>query len=129
MKVISANGIILGKTKTDFGLDDTFTIVAFDPSNADHKKAKFLTEPPIIKDSVKIARTANSAWQWLIDFSGGYFQSIEGCKKASNSELKRWLENKAVIVNGEPLIWDEEMDFYIFSVVLFPNSDRRCTLF
>ena len=128
MKVISANGIILGKTKTDFGLDDTFTIVAFDPANADHKKAKFLTTAPVVKDLAKTIRSPNSAWQWLIDF--GHWQSIEGCKKASNSELKRWLENKAVIVNGEPLIWDEEMDFHIFSVVLFPNSElRRCTLF
>lgn len=128
MKVISANGIILGKTKTDFGLDDTFTIVAFDPADAAHKKAKFLTSAPVVKELVKITRSANSAWQWLIDF--GHWGSIEGGGKASNGELKRWLENKAVIVNGEPLIWDEEMDFHIFSVVLFPNSDkRRCTLF
>lgn len=52
------------------------------------------------------------------------FQSREGRKvgTASNSELKRWLQNKAVVINGEPLDWNEEMDFPVISVVLFPRS-------
>ena len=53
-----------------------------------------------------------------------HFQTKEGKKvgAVSNSELKRWLQNRAVIVNGEALAWDELMDFPIFSVVLFPKN-------
>ena len=54
------------------------------------------------------------------------FASRERAGKASNGELKRWLENGAVVVNGEKLQWDEVMDFPVHSVVLFPNN--RVTL-
>ena len=52
------------------------------------------------------------------------FQTKEGKKvgKASSSELKRWLLNKAVVVNGEPLVWNELVDFPVISVVLFPKG-------
>lgn len=52
------------------------------------------------------------------------FQTREGTKvgKASSSELKRWIQNKALIINGETIAWDELMDFPIFSVVLFPKN-------
>lgn len=66
-----------------------------------------------------------NAWQWLIDLhSVCHFQTREGKKvgKASNSELKRWFQNKAVLVNGEAINWDEGMDFPVFSVVLFPKN-------
>lgn len=51
------------------------------------------------------------------------FQTREGKKvgKASSSELKRWVQNKALIVNGETVEWDEQMDFPMWSVVLFPK--------
>ena len=71
-----------------------------------------------------------NAWKFLIELhSVCHFQTKEKTKvgRASNSELKRWLQNKAVIVNGEPLLPDEEMDFPIFSLILFPNN--KITLF
>ena len=46
---------------------------------------------------------------------------------ASASELKRWLLNGSVWCNGEPVAWDEPMDFLLTSVVLFPKG-RRVTL-
>lgn len=51
------------------------------------------------------------------------FQTREGKKvgKASNSELRRWIQNKALIINNETVDWDECIDFPLFSVVLFPN--------
>ena len=53
-----------------------------------------------------------------------HFQTREGKRtgSASASELKRWLQNAAVVVNGEKVAWDEEMDFPIFSFVLFPSN-------
>lgn len=66
-----------------------------------------------------------TAWGFLIDLHKVCkFQTREGAKvgPASNSELKRWLQNKAMIVNGEPVQWNELMDFPIISVVLFPKK-------
>ena len=58
------------------------------------------------------------------------FTSIETPgKKASKSELQRWLDQGSILINGERIGRDELMDFPIISVVLFPKSDqRRCTL-
>ena len=44
-----------------------------------------------------------------------------GTGVATNSELKRWINNKALIINGETVTWDEPIDFPIISVVLFPK--------
>jgi hypothetical protein len=74
-----------------------------------------------------------NAWQWIISLHQVcHFQTKEGKKvgDASNSELKRWLQNSVVQVNGERITWDEPMDFPIMSVVLFPNNQKqRTTLF
>lgn len=43
--------------------------------------------------------------------------------KASNSELKRWIQNKALKINCETVEWDELLDFPVHSVKLF-----NCTL-
>lgn len=53
-----------------------------------------------------------------------HFQTREGKRagRASNSELRRWIQNKAFVVNGEKVDWDEPMDFPINSVVLFPKN-------
>lgn len=64
-------------------------------------------------------------WQWLIDLHGVcQFQTKEGKKvgKASNSELKRWINNGALVVNGEKVRHDEKVDFPFSSVVLFPKN-------
>lgn len=57
-----------------------------------------------------------------------HFQTREGKKvgRASNAELKRWIQNKALRINAETVEVHEEMDFDMFSVVLFPNN--RTTL-
>ena len=46
--------------------------------------------------------------------------------KASNSELKRWVQNRAVIVNGSAIGIDDELPI-IESFVLFPK--KPVTLF
>lgn len=59
--------------------------------------------------------------------------SIEGkdkdgrCKVASNSEVRRWCKEKAVLINTESVAWDEPVDFPVFSIVFFPNSNKRRT--
>ena len=64
-----------------------------------------------------------NAWMFLRDLNEVcHFTSkeIKG-KKASNSELKRWCENGSLVINGEKVKWNEEIDFPIISVVLFPK--------
>lgn len=70
-----------------------------------------------------------TAWTFLIRLSQmhGGFHSKEGDKtsKVSNSELKRWLMNSAVMINGEHVKWDELIDFPVFSIVLFPKNEKQ----
>jgi len=66
-----------------------------------------------------------TALQFMLDLHNVcHFQSREGKKtgRASNSEIRRWFANKAIICNAEKLSFDEEMDFPIISLVLFPNN-------
>ncbi len=57
----------------------------------------------------------------LSDACGG-FLSRERDGKASNSEMRRWITNRSVIINGEHIAWDEQMDFTMESFVLFPKG-------
>ena len=43
---------------------------------------------------------------------------------ASNSEVQRWCSTGQVVINGEKVAWNEELDFPIFSVVVFPKGKR-----
>ena len=68
-----------------------------------------------------------NAWQFLLSLHEVcHFQTREGKKvgRASNSELKRWIQNNVLLINGESVKWDEPMDFPLISVVLFPKSAR-----
>jgi len=68
-----------------------------------------------------------NAWEFLRDLHKVcFFQSRERTGIASASELKRWIQNGVLVINGERVQWDELMDFPMISVVLFPN--KRITL-
>ena len=54
------------------------------------------------------------------------FMSRERPGRASNSELKRWIQNKAVVINGKPVKFDEEIVFPVTEMYLFPKN--RVTL-
>ena len=67
------------------------------------------------------------AWKFLIELNKVcFFMSRERTGKASNSELKRWCMNKAVIVNGIAVKFDDELTD-IKSFVLSPK--KPVTLF
>ena len=51
-------------------------------------------------------------------------RSTEGKSEVSKSEFKRWCEKGSVLVNGEKMKWDEELDFPIFSFILHPKGNR-----
>ena len=64
-------------------------------------------------------------WDFLKELhSVCHFMSRERSGRASNSELKRWLQNKAVEINGERPAFDDAVHFPITSMVLFPKTNR-----
>lgn len=57
-----------------------------------------------------------------------HFRSTEGKSELSKGELKRWCEKGSVIINGEKASWNEPLDFPVFSMVLHPKGEHRCSL-
>lgn len=54
------------------------------------------------------------------------FMSVEvPGKVASGSELRRWIEQGSILINGERIKPDELLDFPMISVVMFPKSEKR----
>jgi hypothetical protein len=56
------------------------------------------------------------------------FSAEQPCKLMSNSELRRHLQNKAVLINTESVSPEEIVDFPVHSVVFFPKGNRRTTI-
>ena len=73
-----------------------------------------------------------TCYEWLLDLHKVcQFQTKEGKKvgRASNSELKRWIQNSALHINGARVAPDDLIPVEMVSVVLFPkNQERRTTL-
>jgi hypothetical protein len=71
-----------------------------------------------------------TALQYLISLRPALPMSKEKpCTAASNSELRRWLRDGAVLIDGERIAADEQVPFPVASLVLFPKSPSgRCTL-
>lgn len=58
----------------------------------------------------------------------GFHTNERGYTKATNSELRRWLQMGAVVINGvRPKPFDV-IEFPVTSMVLFPKGARKCTL-
>lgn len=49
------------------------------------------------------------------------------CTHTSNSELRRWIADGSVQINGERWLADEEMPPLVWSLVFFPKSARNRT--
>ncbi len=60
------------------------------------------------------------------------FQSNEGSRAgpASNSEIRRWFQQKCIEINGQAVAFDDPWPPYIVTLIMFPkNPKKRCTLF
>lgn len=55
------------------------------------------------------------------------YSAEKPCSLASNGELRRWMDNGSVLINGERVTWNEEIDFPVCSLVFFPKSEKRKT--
>lgn len=69
------------------------------------------------------------AWKFLCSIPHVPMQfNGEQPVKASNSERRRWLQNKSVIINGTKPNWNDEIDFPVEELIFFPKSNRRVTM-
>ena len=60
----------------------------------------------------------------------GYLpMSIERpCTEATNTEIKRWLKNGAVIINGKKPDVNDVVELPITELVFFPKGKRKTTM-
>lgn len=58
------------------------------------------------------------------------FSTEKPCTRATNSEIRRWLDGGAVVINGERTkSWRDEMQFPCTQLVFFPKAKRRTTIY
>jgi hypothetical protein len=68
-----------------------------------------------------------TAYQWLLGLGKEGFWDAAENKPASNSTLRRFIEQGAIRFNGKVVKPNDMLDFPILSVVLFPKSDKQYT--
>lgn len=70
------------------------------------------------------------AWHYLIN--NDCLKEMQSREKpgttATNSEKRRWLQNKSVIINDKKPGPDEEIEFPISNLVFFPKSNLKITM-
>lgn len=70
-----------------------------------------------------------TALEFLISLRPSIPMGMNGNKpvQASNGQIRRWLQDKAVVINGLRPSPTDEVTFPVTQVVFFPNSDERRT--
>jgi hypothetical protein len=69
-----------------------------------------------------------TALQYLNNLRPALPMSVETpCKLMSNGELRRHMKQNAILINGEKIAPEKLIDFPVFSLVFFPNSEKRKT--
>ncbi len=64
-----------------------------------------------------------TAWDFLKELNKTcQFMSRERTGRASNSELKRWIQNKCLSIDGNRVQFDEIITFPLDDVWLFPRK-------
>lgn len=72
-----------------------------------------------------------TALQFLISLKPHLPMTMNGNKpeEPSNSEIRRWLQQNAVIINGKKPQPGDDIEFPIYSLIFFPKSQKsRCTM-
>jgi hypothetical protein len=86
-------------------------------------------EPAAFIEHVHNVNEPLTALQYMTRINAmGPFWNYDENKPASNSALRRWLEQGAILFNSERIMPLDLIDFPIYSLVMFPKGKRRCTL-
>ncbi len=70
-----------------------------------------------------------TAYEYLKSFDHLPMSIERPCTIPSNSEVKRWLKNGAVIINGKKPKPNDEIEFPITELVYFSKGKRKTTVF
>lgn len=65
--------------------------------------------------------------KWLIPICRGIWNHAEN-KPAGSAQVRRWIAAGAIHINNEPATPKEIIDFPVFSLVVFPKSKKKITL-
>lgn len=68
-----------------------------------------------------------TAYEWLLGLGRVGFWDVAEKKPASNSTLRRFIEQGAIRFNGKVVKPNDMLDFPILSVVMFPKSETQYT--
>jgi hypothetical protein len=68
-----------------------------------------------------------TAYEWLLGLGKEGFWDVAEKKAASNSTLRRFIEQGAIRFNGKVVKPNDKLYFPILSVVMFPKSDKQYT--
>ena len=68
-----------------------------------------------------------TAYEWLLGLGKEGFWDVAEKKAASNSTLRRFIEQGAIRFNGKVVKPNDKLDFPILSIVMFPKSDKQYT--
>lgn len=68
-----------------------------------------------------------TAYEWLMRQGKAGFWDTSEKKPASNSTLRRYIEQGAIRFNGKVVKPNDLLDFPILSVVVFPKSEKQYT--
>jgi len=69
-----------------------------------------------------------TALEFILDF-GVIPMSVENpCTHPSNSEIRRWLDQSSVIINGMRPRAKDQIEFPIVQLIFFPKGRRRTTV-
>lgn len=62
--------------------------------------------------------------QWLMGLGANGFWNQEEKKAASNTLLRRWIDQGVIRINGKVMKQNDMLDFPVLSVIIFPKSER-----
>jgi len=72
---------------------------------------------------IEIDRVKMTALQFVLSMRPAIPMSAETpCTQASNSEIRRWLDQSAVIINGKKPKANEQITLPVTSLIFFPKS-------
>lgn len=72
---------------------------------------------------IDIDRVKMTALQFVLSMGSAIPMSVENpCKQATNSEIRRWLDQQSVVINGKKPKSKDTIDLPVTSLIFFPKS-------
>jgi len=113
---------------------ELFGILLRECKDIEEAKLRWEKERPVKVEKKQIKQEQKgelTVLDWLCEndcLKGLLSREFKDCRVASKSERRRWLESKAVIINGQPMGPDDVMKWPVTSLIFFPSSNNKVTM-